>query len=112
MDRRLTMTTKEKPSKTEEEYFAKEEAEKSKRLKERIKHETEDEERERIKATCYMRCPKCGGNLNEVVFRGISIDRCSSCSGVWLDNGELEKLAGADDKSVISDVISLFGGKK
>jgi uncharacterized protein len=106
------MTTKEKPSKTEEEYFAKEEAEKSKRLKEKIKHETEDEERERVKATCYMRCPKCGGNLNEVVFRGIRIDRCSSCGGVWLDNGELEKLAGTEDRSVISDVLGLFGGKK
>jgi len=106
------MTTKEKPSKTEEEYFAKEEAEKAKRLKEKVKHETEEEERERIKTTCYMRCPKCGGNLNEVVFRGIRIDRCSSCGGVWLDNGELEKLAGTEDRSVISDVIGLFGGKK
>jgi uncharacterized protein len=104
--------TKEKPSKTEEEYFAKEEAEKSKRLKEKIKHETEDEERERIKATCYMRCPKDGGFLKEVVFRGIRIDRCSTCGGVWLDNGELEKLAGTDDRSVISDVLGLFGGKK
>ncbi|MFI5322212.1 MAG: zf-TFIIB domain-containing protein [Thermodesulfobacteriota bacterium] len=103
--------TKEKPSKTEEEYFAKEEAEKSKRLKEKVKHETEDEEREGIRTLCYMKCPKCGGNLNEVAFRGIRIDRCSRCGGVWLDNGELEKLAGTEDKSVISDVLSLFGGK-
>ncbi|HSC34232.1 MAG TPA: zf-TFIIB domain-containing protein [Thermodesulfobacteriota bacterium] len=104
--------TKEKPSKTEDEYFAKEEAEKSKRLKEKIKHETEEEERERIKTTCYMKCPKCGGNLHEVSFRGISIDRCSTCGGVWLDNGELEKLAGAGDGSFISEVLSFFSGKK
>jgi hypothetical protein len=106
------MTTKEKPSKTEEEYFAKEEAEKSKRLKEKIKHETEEEERERIKTICYMRCPKCGGNLYEVTFRGISIDRCGTCGGVWLDNGELEKLAGAGDGSFISEVLGFFSGKK
>jgi hypothetical protein len=104
--------TKEKPSKTEDEYFAKEEAEKSKRLKVKLKHETEEEERERIKTTCYMRCPKCGGNLHEVAFRGIRIDRCSTCGGVWLDNGELEKLAGTEDKSFISDVLSFFSGKK
>ena len=104
--------TKEKPSKTEDEYFAKEEAEKSKRLKEKVKHETEAEERERVKTFCHMKCPKCGGNLNEVVFRGIRIDRCSTCGGVWLDNGELEKLAGTEDKSVISDILGLFGEKK
>ncbi|MGH7891940.1 MAG: zf-TFIIB domain-containing protein [Thermodesulfobacteriota bacterium] len=104
--------TKEKPSKTEDEYFAKEEAEKSKRLKVKLKHETEEEERERIKTTCYMRCPKCGGNLHEVAFRGIRIDRCGNCGGVWLDSGELEKLAGTEDKSVISDVLGFFSGKK
>ena len=104
--------TKEKPSKTEDEYFAKEEAEKSKRLEVKVKHETEVEERERVKTFCYMKCPKCGGNLNEVVFRGIRIDRCSTCGGVWLDNGELEKLAGTEDKSVISDVLGFFSGKK
>lgn len=104
--------TKEKPSKTEEEYFAKEEAEKSKRLKVKVKHETEVEERERIKTICYMKCPKCGGSLNEVVFMGIRIDRCSTCGGVWLDNGELEKLAGTEDRSVISDILGFFGGKK
>jgi Zn-finger nucleic acid-binding protein len=47
-----------------------------------------------------------------VAFRGIRIDRCSNCGGVWLDNGELEKLAGTEDKSVISDVLSFFSGKK
>ena len=104
--------TKEKPSKTEDEYFAKEEVEKAKRLKEKLRHETEKEERERVKTTCYMKCPKCGGDLNEVVFRGIRIDRCSNCGGVWLDSGELEKLAGTEDGSVVSDILSLFGGKK
>lgn len=103
---------KEKPTKTEDEYFAKEDAEKSKRLREKISHETEQQEKERIQAICYMKCPKCGGALNEVSFRGIRIDRCSSCSGVWLDEGELEKLAGSEDKSVIADVLGLFGGKK
>lgn len=103
---------KDKPTKTEDEYFAKEEAEKAKRLKDKISHETEQEERDRVQAICYMKCPKCGGALNEVTFRGIRIDRCSSCSGVWLDEGELEKLAGTEDKSVIADIITLFGGKK
>jgi len=102
----------DKHNKPEEEYFAKEEAEKAKRLKEKHREETEAEERERIKAVCYMKCPKCGGQLHEVTFRGVSIDRCSSCGGVWLDAGELEKLAGEEDKSVITDVLGFFSGKK
>ena len=101
--------TKEKPSKTEDEYFAKEEAEKSKRLKEKLKHETEDEERDRIKTTCYMKCPKCGGDLTEVVFRGIKIDRCAACNGVWLDSGELEQLTRKEDFLV--GLLSIFGRK-
>lgn len=104
--------SKDKPTKTEDEYFVKEEAEKAKRLKEKVSHEAALKERERIKGICCMKCPKCGGDLNEVVFRGIRIDRCSLCSGVWLDNGELEKLAGEEDKSVIGDILGLFGGKK
>ncbi len=102
----------DKHNKPEEEYFAKEEAEKAKRLKEKHREETEAEERERIKAICYMKCPKCGGQLHEVTFRGVSIDRCSSCGGVWLDAGELEKLAGEEDKSVITDILGFFSGKK
>ncbi|MCA9808922.1 MAG: zf-TFIIB domain-containing protein [Candidatus Dadabacteria bacterium] len=102
----------DKHNKPEEEYFAKEEAEKAKRLKEKHREETEAEERERIKAACYMKCPKCGGQLHEVSFRGVSIDRCSSCGGVWLDAGELEKLAGEEDKSVITDILGFFSGKK
>ena len=102
----------DKHNKPEEEYFAKEEAEKAKRLKEKHREETEAEERERIKAICYMKCPKCGGQLHEVTFRGVSIDRCSSCVGVWLDAGELEKLAGEEDKSVITDILGFFSGKK
>lgn len=104
--------SKDKPTKTEDEYFAKEEAEKAKRLKDKLGHEAELQEKDRIKAICHMKCPKCGGNLNEVAFRGIRIDRCSSCSGVWLDEGELEKLAGAEDHSVVGDVLNLFVGKK
>lgn len=104
--------SKEKPPKPEEEYFAKEEAEKAKRLKEKLREETEAEEKEKIKEICYMRCPKDGGQLHEVTFRGITIDRCGDCGGVWLDAGELEKLAGEEDKSAISDIFSFFSGKK
>ncbi len=100
--------SKEKPSKTEDEYFAREEAEKVKRLKSKLKEQASIDERERIKAVCYMKCPKCGADLHEVVFRGVKIDRCLGCDGVWLDEGELEKLAGTSEKSLIGDILGFF----
>ena len=101
----------DKPTKTEDEYFAREDAEKAKRLKEKLKKELLEEQKGNIKEVCFMKCPKCGGDLNEVVFRGIRIDRCKSCQGVWLDNGELEKLAGQEEKSTIREIIGMFKGK-
>ncbi len=105
------MSKDKKSSKTEDEYFAKEEAEKAKRLQDKLKEEAEADERAKIQATCYMRCPKCGRELEEVVFRGIKIDRCTSCDGVWLDEGELEKLAGSDDSNIIEGILGFFKPK-
>lgn len=102
------MTKDKKASGTESEYIAKEEAEKVKRLHEKLKEEEDTRARSEIQAACYMKCPKCGGGLQEVEFRAIKIDRCTSCDGVWLDEGELEKLAGSEDKNIIGDVLGFF----
>jgi uncharacterized protein (DUF983 family) len=98
----------DKPTKTEDEYFAREDAEKTKRLREKLKQEILEEQKQPIKDICYKRCPKCGGELNEVLFRGLKIDRCAACNGVWLDSGELEKLAGDEEKSIVAEIIDLF----
>ncbi|NIT12878.1 MAG: hypothetical protein GTN99_01115, partial [Candidatus Dadabacteria bacterium] len=59
-----------KTTKTEEEYFAKEEAEKKKRLERQLKDEASEKKREELKKICYLKCPKCAGNLHELLFRG------------------------------------------
>ena len=51
-------------------------------------------ERERLKELHWMCCPKCGGELDEITFRGVKVDKCFACGGVYLDDGELEQLAG------------------
>lgn len=77
----------------EEEYFLKQEAKKLK-ADAREKHaSTEAEERKRLKELHYMRCPKCGMELTEITFRHVKIDKCFTCGGVWLDDGELEQVA-------------------
>jgi uncharacterized protein len=42
-----------------------------------------------------LNCPVCQGAMREVERQGVLIDTCTQCRGVWLDRGELEKLAGA-----------------
>jgi hypothetical protein len=37
-----------------------------------------------------IRCPKCPGRLETFTFQGFLLDRCNSCGGIWMDNGELE----------------------
>jgi Zn-finger nucleic acid-binding protein len=40
-----------------------------------------------------MECPKCRtGEMENVVFEGIEVDRCPSCGGMWFDAGEAETL--------------------
>jgi uncharacterized protein len=42
-----------------------------------------------------LTCPVCQGPMREIERQGVLIDTCTQCRGVWLDRGELEKLAGA-----------------
>jgi Zn-finger nucleic acid-binding protein len=45
-----------------------------------------------------MRCPKCGMELIEIDYKGIMIDECSECEGIWLDAGELETVSRMEKK--------------
>jgi uncharacterized protein len=80
------------PSEKEQEYFVRQEAERLRKHAEQRRKETEAEQREKEKALHYMKCPKCGMDLQEIEFAGLKIDKCFNCEGLWLDKGELEGL--------------------
>ena len=47
-----------------------------------------------------MNCPLCIDQTLDITHHsGIEIDICPKCRGVWLDRGELEKLAGSRSKT-------------
>lgn len=91
----------DKPSRNEEEYFAREDAERIQKLRE---HQ-QTEERTRERRTHFMKCPKCGADLSTESFHGIQIDRCPECHGVWLDHGELDQLMKHEDPGVLRRVF-------
>jgi hypothetical protein len=85
-----------KPTDQEDEYFARQEFERRKKVLEEHESRSTEEERLRILAVARGRCPKCGAELVPVPYRGVELDKCSRCQGVWLDFGELDQVAAAD----------------
>ena len=102
------MAIDEKPSRNEDEYFAKVNAELIKA--QRAKLDAERLERER--ASHKRKCPNCGADLKEQDHHGVKIDVCPDCRGVWLDQGELELLEKYNDGGVSSFVSRLIRGTR
>ena len=65
------------------------------------------QEKARLKELHSMRCPKCGMELVEIAYKNIKLDKCTECSGVWLDPGELEEVA-KFEKSGLDRFFSVF----
>lgn len=98
-----------KPSTAEEEYFARVEFERKKKLAEERMKNINVQEREELKKLHYMHCPKCGMELIEIKFQDIEVDECPSCKGFWLDCGELENLLPESEKSgFLKNVLKIF----
>ena len=97
----------QKPSEKEEEYFARLEFERKKKLEEEKHKRLAEAERVRLKELHFMRCPKCGMELIAVDYKGIEVDKCSECEGVWLDAGELEAVSKLE-KPVLDKLFSVF----
>lgn len=102
----------EKPSRNEDEYFAREDAEKIARIRAR-------EERERLEAerkSHFMKCPKDGADLRTIEFHGVQVDTCDTCGGLWLDRGEIDALMKHEDaglfRRILGDVRSALTPKK
>lgn len=97
-----------KPSEQEEEYFVRQEFERKKRLEEERQQTLHAEERRRLKDLHHMRCPKCGMALIEIDYKGVQLDKCSACDGVWLDANELDAILEIEQKNK-TFLTTLFG---
>lgn len=98
----------QKPSEQEEEYFKRLEFERLKKLAEEREQKLREAERQRLKDLHYMHCPKCGMELVEIEYRGLKIDKCTSCAGVWLDCGELEQIATEAQAGFLGGLLKIF----
>jgi ribosomal protein L37AE/L43A len=82
------MPTDEKPSRNEDEYFARQNLEIIQEMRAKL-----DAERKKAERTAHSnKCPKCGADLKEQHAEHVKIDECTECGGIWLDKGELDQL--------------------
>ncbi|MGH7500098.1 MAG: zf-TFIIB domain-containing protein [Gemmatimonadales bacterium] len=100
----------DKPSRNEDEYFVKQEAELIKRQRELAESAARESERK----THYMKCPKDGYDLVSSQYHGVQIETCPHCGGMWLDAGELEVVSHEERPAlftrVLSEALSSFRG--
>ena len=96
----------EKPSKNEDEYFARRDAEILKAGTDAAAKAATDGERR----SHFMRCPKCGSQLKTETYHNVEVDRCPECLGVWFDAGEAEALIRSDEGGLGSIFKSIVRG--
>lgn len=108
------MSTENKPSKNEEEYFAQQERELLEKQRRMAAQAAEEAERRKH----LMKCPKDGYDLKTVTLHEVQIETCPHCRGIWLDAGELETLEQHEERRpgilgrVVTDIFKGVGRGK
>jgi hypothetical protein len=106
----MAKTDQEKPSRNEDEYFAKQDAELVKQMRAKLDKEREQNERK----AHFMKCPKCGADMKEEEHGPVKVDICPDCRGMFLDAGEMELLSkaqGGGGKTLMGGLLGFFPGK-
>ena len=48
-----------------------------------------------------MNCPKCAAAMEQVVFDGVEVDRCTACKGLWFDDDEAHRMKEIEGSELI-----------
>lgn len=57
------------------------------------------DDRRQVAGEGERQCPRCGRLLEVLEVRGIRLDACLSCRGMWLDRGEFRRLVAGESAS-------------
>ena len=95
---------------TEEEYFAREDTERLRKLHlDQVKHLSKAQ-KEALKAQHANRCPHCGMEMSKLSGQhGIDMLRCFTCGGTFIDAENAKKaLEHGRKHKVVESMLSLF----
>ncbi len=82
----------------EDDYFARRDRE----LLEKMRSGQGSEAEASLRQGAIGRCPKCGIGLRHRELRGVNVDECETCGGLWLEKGELEVIAKGENDGWIA----------
>lgn len=88
----MTDIWEERKKALENAYFHRKEREQIEKMKEEVREQL-------VREVSRNRCPKCGEILQAITFRGVPLDRCPGCRGVWLGPRDLQALAEKDHRT-------------
>ena len=57
-----------------------------------------------------MKCPKCSSAMEQLIYDGIEVDRCTFCKGLFFDAGEKEVLRNSKAAATIDTGDTGRGG--
>jgi Zn-finger nucleic acid-binding protein len=96
----------------EEEYFARENTEKLRKLHKDLVKNLTQAQKDELKAQHANRCPSCGMEMHKMAaVRGVVLQRCFECGGVFLDAANAKKLSHHSTKkehAVVEAVLTWF----
>lgn len=47
---------------------------------------------DKLREAHWLKCPKCGHDMEALILEGIEVESCTFCKGVYFDRGEIETL--------------------
>ncbi len=92
----------------EERFFHEKDLELLKSKRDELNRARADRAAEAAKSEHWMKCPKCGAEMQEIEMDRILVDKCSGCEGIYFDRGELELMIEAH-KGGLGRLKKLFG---
>jgi predicted RNA-binding Zn-ribbon protein involved in translation (DUF1610 family) len=103
------MTNDKKASKTEDEYFAREDAERLRKLHAEEMARLTASQREALRQKHGGRCASCGALMVPERIEGATILHCPNCGGAFLDRPTWEFIhAHAEPHTVMGSVLNWF----
>jgi uncharacterized protein len=91
----------EKPSRNEEEYFARRDAELLRQQRATLRLAASDSERR----SHHMKCPSCGYDLIRGEWHGVQVDQCTHCHGIWFEAAEARGVLEHEEPNIITRVF-------
>jgi len=98
-----------KPSTLEDEYFAREDAERVRKLHHEEQRRLKGDEKEALRKLHQGRCSECGAQLVPEMAGTVVVYHCPACGGAFLPRRSWETLdSAAEPHSVMASVLNWF----